>query len=145
MTKKKKDYKLTAFWKEIAEIVKAPNYKEEKIKPNGDYILYKKIVTFLYRGSAGTLYEIKQALGEEKLRSFLDYLNFYLSNTETPGHYYPYKLVNKQIREIKQTKELFDLNETLNQISKVEFEKHGDKEAKGWLPDESSGKKKFIE
>lgn len=145
MTKKRENYELTPFWREIAEIVKTPSYKEEKIKPNGDYILYKKIVTFLYRGSAGTLYEIKQALGEEQLRSFFNYLNFYLSDAETPGHYYPSKLVNKHIREIKQTKELFDLNETLNQISKVEFEKHGDREAKGWLPNESSGKKKFIE
>lgn len=144
MTKKKKDYKLTPFWKEIAEIVKMPSYKGEKIKLNGDYVLYKKIVTFLYRGSAGTLYEIKQALGEEKLKSFFDYLIFYLSDAETPGHYYPSKLVNKQIREIKQTRGLFDLNDTLNQISKVEFEKHGDKEAKGWLPNESPRKKKLV-
>ena len=52
--------------------------------------------------------------------------------------------MNKQIREIKQTRELFDLNDTLNQISKVEFEKHGDKEAKGWLPNESPRKKKMV-
>lgn len=71
-------------------------------------------------------------------------MNFYLSNAETPGHYYPSKLVNKQIKEIKQTKELFDLNDTLNQISKVEFEKHGNKYAKGWLPNESPRKKKFV-
>ena len=138
MTEKKTDYKLTPFWKEIAEIVKTPSYKGEEIKSNGDFILYRKIITFLYRGSAGTLFEIKQALGEEKLKSFFDYLNFYLSNAETPGHYYPSKLVNKQIRE------LFDLNDTLNQISKVEFEKHGDKEAKGWLPNESPRKKKMV-
>lgn len=52
--------------------------------------------------------------------------------------------MNKQIREIKQTRELFDLNDTLNQISKVEFEKHGDKSAKGWLPNESPRKKKLV-
>lgn len=141
---KKKDYKLTPFWKEIAEIAKTPNYKGEEIKTNGDFILYGKIITFLYRGSAGTLYEIKQALGEEQLKSFFDYLNFYLRDAETPGHYYPSKLVNKQIREIKQTRGLFNLNDTLNQISQVEFEKHGDKEAKGWLPNESPRKKKLV-
>lgn len=137
MTKKKEEYKLTPFWKEITDIIEKIDFKEEKIEPNGDFILYRKIINFLYRGAAGTLFEIKEALGEEELNYFLDYVRFYLENDERPGHYYPSKLVKKQIKEVKQTKNLFDLSDTLNEISKLEFEKHGNKKAKGWLPNES--------
>lgn len=137
MSKKKEEYQLTPFWKEIIDIIEKIDFKEEKIEPNGDFILYRKIINFLYRGAAGTLFEIKEALGEEELNYFLDYVRFYLENDERPGHYYPSKLVKKQIKEVKQTKNLFDLSDTLNEISKLEFEKHGNKKAKGWLPNES--------
>lgn len=137
MTKKKEEYKLTPFWKEITDIIERIDFQEQKIEPNGDFILYRKIINFLYKGAAGTLFEIKEALGEEQLNNFLDYVRFYLENYERPGHYYPSKLVKKQIKEVKQTKNLFDLSDTLNEISKLEFEKHGNKKAKGWLPNES--------
>lgn len=137
MTNKKKDYKLTPLWQEIAEIIKNPDFQRSTVEPNGDFILYKKIITFLYRGPAGTLYEIKQALGKEQLDIFLKYVDFYLSNSETPGHYYPSRLVKNQIKEIEKSKNLFNLNETLNEISQLEYEKQGDKKAKGWKFDES--------
>lgn len=137
MTNRKEEYQLTPFWQEIADIIEKIDFKEEKIEPNGDFILYKKIINFLYKGAAGTLFEIKEALGEEELNNFLNYVRFYLENCERTGHYYPSKLVKKQIKEVKQTKNLFDLSDTLNEISKLEFEKHGNKKAKGWLPNES--------
>lgn len=136
MTRKKEEYKLTPFWKEITDMIEEIDFKEEKIEPNGDFILYRKIINFLYRGATGTLFEIKEALGEEELNNFLNYVRFYLENCERPGHYYPSKLVKKQIKDVKQTEKLFDLTDTLNEISRLEFEKHGDKKAKGWLPSE---------
>lgn len=119
MTKKKDEYQLTPFWQEIADITQEPDFQGEGqgIKVDGDSFIYNKLLTFLYRGAVGTLYEIKEALGKEQL-------------------------VRKQIEEIKQTKDLFDLKDTLNEISRLEFEKHGVKNVKGWLFDENRGETK---
>ncbi|WP_223896154.1 hypothetical protein [Lactobacillus huangpiensis] len=144
MTKKKDEYQLTPFWQEIADITQEPDFQGEGqgIKVDGDSFIYNKLLTFLYRGAVGTLYEIKEALGKEQLDLFLNYIYFYINNSEKPGHYYPSQLVRKQIEEIKQTKDLFDLKDTLNEISRLEFEKHGVKNVKGWLFDENRGETK---
>lgn len=135
MTKKKIDYPLTPIWKEIEKIVKMSDFKGDPMKKNDDFILYRKIVNFLYRGAAGTLFEIKEGLGEKELKMFMQYLLFFLSNVENPGHYYPSSLVKSQIKQIQEVEGLFDIADTLNEISQLEYSKHGDNPAKGWRPD----------
>ena len=135
MTKKKIDYPLTPIWKEIEKIVKMSDFKGDPMKKNDDFILYRKIVNFLYRGAAGTLFEIREGLGEKELKMFMQYLLFFLSNVENPGHYYPSSLVKSQIKQIQEVEGLFDIADTLNEISQLEYSKHGDNPAKGWRPD----------
>lgn len=135
LTKKKDDYQLTPIWKEIEEIIKWPDFKGTPMKTNDDFILYRKIINFLYRGAAGTLFEIKEGLGEKGLKMFMQYLLFFLSNVENPGHYYPSSLVKSQIKQIREVAGLFDIADTLNEISQLEYSKHGENPAKRWRPD----------
>ncbi|WP_407325293.1 hypothetical protein P8R55_08895 [Lactobacillus johnsonii] len=139
MTKKKKkiNYALTPIWHEIEKIIKNPDFKGSSMKTNDDFVLYRKIINFLYRGAAGTLFEIKEGLVEEGLEMFMQYLHFFLADIDKPGHYYPSALVKKQVKDIKRSSKLFELKDTLNEISRLEYSKHGDNEAKGWKPNES--------
>lgn len=147
MPRRKANCELTPLWTEIERIVKEPNFdlQGEKLSPDHDYLLYRKIINFLYRGAAGTLFEIKEALGERALTAFLNYVTFFIGEAEQPGHYYPSSLVKKQIRQLKQVSDLIDLTETLNVISKSEYIKHGSKGEKGWKSDESKRQKKSTE
>lgn len=77
MTQKKADYPLTEIWQEIEKIIKEPNFQGDKMKISDDFIIYKKITNFLYRGATGTLFEIKEGLGEKELRIFMQYLFFF--------------------------------------------------------------------
>lgn len=142
MTQKKADYPLTEIWQEIEKIIKEPNFQGDKMKISDDFIIYKKITNFLYRGATGTLFEIKEGLGEKELRIFMQYLFFFLNDINHPGHYYPSKLVNSQIRQISESSNLFNIADTLNEISRLEYSKHGENNAKGWMPDESDREKK---
>lgn len=132
MTKKKPNYKLVPMWSEIKNIVKRPDYQGEKLRTSDDFILYRKIINFLYLGATGTLFEIKETQGLSKLFDFFNYILYFISNTNTPGHYYPSALIKQQIKDINTTTDLFNLDASLNQISRIEHAKHGDNRSKGW-------------
>lgn len=132
MIKKKLNYKLVPMWSEIKNIVKRPNYQGDKLRTSDDFILYRKIINFLYLGATGTLFEIKETQGLDKLYDFFDYILYFINSASTPGHYYPSGSVKQQIKDINDTTDLFDLDASLNRISRVEHAKHGDQNSKGW-------------
>lgn len=127
----KPKYELVPFWNEINLFINDLEYKKSE-----DFLLYRKINTFLCNGPAGTLYIIKKALGMQKLKVFISFLLDYINNESTPGHYFPSYVVLNQIEQIKTISNLIDFDSTLNEISKIMHENHGDKNAKGWQSSE---------
>ena len=92
----KPKYELVPFWNEINLFINDLEYKKSE-----DFLLYRKINTFLCNGPAGTLYIIKKALGMQKLKVFISFLLDYINNESTPGHYFPSYVVLNQIEQIK--------------------------------------------
>ncbi len=120
-------------WTEIAKMVKASNnFKNTDLELSGDFIIYKKILNFLLLGATGTLYEIDHALGRDQLECFLGFVINYIDKVNTPGHFYPPKSVQQDLKAIELGKDLFNLNKTLDQINSVEYEKHGVKNIGNW-------------
>ena len=70
----KPKYELVPFWNEINLFINDLEYKKSE-----DFLLYRKINTFLCHGPAGTLYIIKKALGMQKLKVFISFLLDYIN------------------------------------------------------------------
>lgn len=119
-----KEYNYSKEWQVLFNLSKG--YGIQVIKDvQMDAILNKKINWFLNNGAAGVLVMLKEVFGSEAVQEFNTFLEYFLSNTDNPGHYYHSDTIKQDIKrmkfaamEIDFKKYLEDLKQELIEIDK---------------------------
>lgn len=103
-----KKIKLTKEWQALADLANGTTGLGVLPKADETANLNKKIMWFLRRGPAGILQNILAVFGREGLEEFRAFLDYYLENQGSPGHYQPSKGNESTINALKE--ENFDTN-----------------------------------
>ena len=97
-----KKIKLTKEWQALADLANETTGLGDLPKADETANLNKKIMWFLRHGPAGILQNILAVFGREGLEEFWAFLDYYLENQGSPGHYQPSKGNESTINALKE-------------------------------------------
>ena len=112
-------------WKILKELSKGQGLQELK-QVQIDASLNRKINWFLYGGASGEISMIKEIYGDEALKDFYQFLDYFVSDPDTWGHYYHSDKINADTRIIADATQGLDFKEYLEDLKKELIE--GDKQ-----------------
>lgn len=102
-------------WQVLKDLAKG-NGLQETEKPQLDATLNRKVTWFLYNGAGGVLTLIKEVFGDDGLKDFYDFINYFLSNSDTLGHYYHSDKIDNDIASIRDAVQELDFKKYLSNL-----------------------------
>lgn len=102
-------------WKVLKNIANG-NGLQGLEKPQLDATLNKKVNWFLYNGAGGVLSMIKEIYGEDALKIFYQFLNYFISDSDTPGHYYHSDKASNDMKLISTATQEIDFKQYLEKL-----------------------------
>lgn len=112
-------------WKILKELSKGRGLQELK-RVQIDASLNRKINWFLYGGASGVISMIKEIYGDEALKEFYQFLDYFISDPDTWGHYYHSDKINADTKTIEDATQGLNFREYLEDLKKELIE--GDKQ-----------------
>lgn len=83
-----------------------------------DASLNKKINWFLFGGAGGIISMIKEVYGNDALKEFYHFLDYFISDSDTPGHYYHSDKINSDTKIISDSTQGVNFGEYLEDLKK---------------------------
>lgn len=112
-------------WKILKELSKGQGLQELS-QVQIDASLNRKINWFLYGGASGVISMIKEIYGDRALKEFYQFLNYFISDPDTWGHYYHLDKINADTKTIEDATQGLNFREYLEDLKKELVE--GDKQ-----------------
>lgn len=112
-------------WKILKELSKGRGLQELK-RVQIDASLNRKINWFLYGGASGVISMIKEVYGDEALKEFYQFLDYFISDSDTWGHYYHSDKINADAKTIADSTQGLNFGKYLEDLKKELVE--GDKQ-----------------
>ena len=112
-------------WKILKELSKGQGLQELK-QAQVDASLNRKINWFLYGGASGVITLIKEIYGDEALKKFYQFLDYFISNPDTLGHYYHSDKIKADTKTIADSTQGLNFGEYLGDLKRELVE--GDKQ-----------------
>ena len=109
------DKKYSPEWRALYDLSKGNGLSELK-EAQTDASLNKKINWFLKNGSGGLVVMIRDVFGKDSLESFYKFLNYYISLSDTNGHYHYSDTMKKDINIIENASQGIDFDKYLEQL-----------------------------
>lgn len=116
----------TPEWTALKELA-AGNGLNALKDPQLDASLNKKIYWFLNGGAAGVLIIIKDVFGKDALQEFYEFLNYYLSSSESDGHYHYSDVIKNKIKDTAFQMQGTEFNEYIQNLKSELIEKDKNK------------------
>lgn len=88
---------LTPEWQALKDLTEGEGLKLVD-DPQTDGLFNQKIHWFLEGGAAGVLILIKEVFGEDGLKQFYEFLDYYLSSPDGDGHYHYSNTIKTKIK-----------------------------------------------
>ncbi len=104
-------------WKVLKELSKGQGLEELK-QVQIDASLNRKINWFLYGGASGVISMIKEVYGDRALKEFYQFLDYFVSDPDTWGHYYHSNKINADTKTIADATQNLDFKEYLKGLRK---------------------------
>lgn len=104
-------------WKVLKELSKGQGL-QELTQAQIDASLNRKINWFLYGGASGVISMIKEIYGNEALKEFYQFLDYFVSDPDTWGHYYHSDKINADAKTIEDATQGLDFKEYLEGLKK---------------------------
>lgn len=104
-------------WRVLKELAKGKGLKE-LTQVQIDASLNRKINWFLFSGAGGVISMIKEIYGNEALKEFYKFLDYFVSSPDTPGHYYHSDKINSDIKTIADATQEINFKEYLDKLKK---------------------------
>lgn len=109
-------------WKILKELSKGQGLQELK-QVQIDASLNRKINWFLYGGASGVISMIKEVYGDRALKEFYQFLDYFVSDPDTCGHYYHSDKINADTKTIADATQSLDFKEYLKGLRKELIER----------------------
>lgn len=104
-------------WQVLKELAEGKGLQDlEQIQL--DATLNRKIYWFLFNGAGGVLNMVKELYGDDGLKAFYEFLNYFISNSDTPGHYYHSDKVSNDMKLISTETQKLDFKQYLKILKK---------------------------
>lgn len=104
-------------WKILKELSKGRGLQELK-QVQIDASLNRKINWFFYGGADGVVAMIKEIYGDNALKKFYQFLDYFVSDPDTWGHYYHSDKINADTRTIADATQGLNFKEYLEGLKK---------------------------
>lgn len=104
-------------WQILKELSKGQGLQRLK-QIQIDASLNRKIDWFLYGGASGIISMIKEIYGNEALKEFYQFLDYFVSDPDTWGHYYHSDKINADTKIIEDATQGLDFKEYLEKLKK---------------------------
>lgn len=104
-------------WRVLKELAEGKGLQDlEQIQL--DATLNRKIYWFLFNGAGGVLSMVKELYGDDGLKAFYEFLNYFISNSDTPGHYYHSDKASNDMKLISTETQKLDFKQYLKNLKK---------------------------
>lgn len=104
-------------WQVLKELAEGKGLQDlEQIQL--DATLNRKIYWFLFNGAGGVLNMVKELYGDDGLKAFYEFLNYFISNSDTPGHYYHSDKASNDMKLISTATQKLDFKQYLKNLKK---------------------------
>ncbi len=104
-------------WQVLKELAEGKGLRELK-QTQLDATLNRKVYWFLFNGAGSVLNMIKETYGNDALRPFYEFLNYFISCPDTPGHYYHSDKASNDMKLISTATEGLDFEKYLKDLKK---------------------------
>lgn len=104
-------------WQVLKELAEGKGLQELE-QTQLDATLNRKIYWFLFNGAGGVLNMVKELYGDDGLKAFYEFLNYFISNSDTPGHYYHSDKASNDMKLISTATQKLDFKQYLRNLKK---------------------------
>ncbi|MGL5898883.1 MAG: hypothetical protein ACRCZW_04340 [Lactobacillaceae bacterium] len=104
-------------WQILKELAEGKGLQELE-QTQLDATLNRKIYWFLFNGAGGILNMVKELYGDDGLKAFYEFLNYFISNSDTPGHYYHSDKASNDMKLISTVTQKLDFKQYLKNLKK---------------------------
>lgn len=104
-------------WQVLKELAEGKGLQELE-RTQLDATLNKKVYWFLFNGAGSVLSMIKEIYGDDALKAFYEFLNYFISNPDTPGHYYHSDKASNDMKLISTATQGLDFEMYLKDLKK---------------------------
>lgn len=104
-------------WQVLKELTEGKGLQDLE-KTQLDATLNRKIYWFLFNSAGSVINMIKELYGEDGLKAFYEFLNYFISNSNTPGHYYYSDKASNDMKLISTATQELDFKQYLENLKK---------------------------